>query len=104
MELKKPLKKMYVCCHEAQKDFFCNKVKQMLGEYVTPVRDYREAEAAYVIGEPTGQMQKEIKEIQERGIPVHQVNENLISQDIYETLIRHSTHDRQRMEERENGR
>lgn len=101
--MNKPLKKMYVCCNEQQKGFFCKKIKQMLGEYVTPVLDYKEADAAYVIGEPTEQMKKELTEIRERDIPIHEVNENLISQEIYETLIR-SASGRQRTEERELGR
>ncbi len=100
----KSLKKMYVCCDEPRKEFFCKRIKQVLGEYVTPVLDYQKADAAYIIGEPTAQMQKEITEIRKRGIPVHEVNENLISQDVYETLIRQSTHGKQRMEERENER
>lgn len=102
--MNKPLKKMYVCCNEPQKGFFCKKIRQVLGEYVTPVLDYKQADAAYVIGEPTEQMQKELTEIRKRGIPVHPVNENLISQEIYETLIRRSTHDRQRTKEGEMGR
>lgn len=101
---KKPLKKMYVCCNEPQKGFFCKKIRQVLGEYVEPVLDYRKADAAYVIGEPTEQMKVELEEIKQRGIPVHEVNEKLISQDIYETLIRRSTQDRKRMEERETWR
>ncbi len=102
--MKKPLKKMYVCCSELQKEFFCKKIRQVLGEYVVPVLDYRKADAAYVIGEPDGQMKEELEAIKQRGIPVHEVNENLISQDVYETLVRRSTQDRKRMEERETGR
>lgn len=100
----KTLKKMYVCCSEPQKGFFCKKIRQVLGEYVEPVLDYRKADAAYVIGEPTEQMKGELEEIKQRGIPVHEVNENLISQDIYETLIRRSTQEKKRMEERKTGR
>lgn len=102
--MKKPLKKMYVCCSELQKEFFCKKIRQVLGEYVVPVLDYRKADAAYVIGELDGQMKEELEAIKQRGIPVHEVNENLISQDVYETLVRRSTQDRKRMEERETGR
>ena len=95
---------MYVCCDEPRKGFFCQKIKQMLGEYVTPVLDYQKADAAYVIGEPTAQMQKELTEIRKKGIPIHEVNENLISQDIYETLLQRNSQGKQRMEERENER
>lgn len=101
MKANKPLKKMYVCCNGQQKGFFCKKIKQMLGEYVTPVLDYKQADAAYVIGEPTEQMQKELTEIRKRGIPLHEVNENLIRKDIYETLIRRSAHDRPKTKEEE---
>ena len=57
-----------------------------------------------MIGEPDGQMKAELEEIKQRGIPVHEVNENLISQDVYETLVRSSTQDRKQIEERETGR
>ena len=102
--MNKPLKKMYVCCSEMQKEFFCKKIRQVLGDYVEPVLDYRKADAAYVIGEQDGQMKAELEEIKQRGIPVHEVNENLISQDVYETLVRSSSQDRKPIEERETGR
>lgn len=95
---------MYVCCSEMQKEFFCKKIRQVLGDYVEPVLDYRKADAAYVIGEQDGQMKAELEEIKQRGIPVHEVNENLISQDVYETLVRSSSQDRKQIEERETGR
>lgn len=101
---KRQLKRMYVCCDEPRKGFFCQKIKQLLGEYVEPVLEYGKADAAYVIGEPTEQMQRELAEIRNRGIPVHEVNENLISQDVYETLIRSKANEKARTEKRETGR
>lgn len=93
------MKKIFICCEEGKRERSIAKAKSPFYRAVKIVEDVTAADMAYVVGTVTPEMQKQIKQLEEAGVRIVKVNDNLINEDLYEKMIRGGV----RVQEREEG-
>lgn len=93
------MKKVFICCEEEKRERSIAKAKSSFYRAVKIVEDVTVADMAYVVGTVTPQMQIQIKQLEEAGVKIVKVNDNLINEELYEKMIRGAV----RVQAREEG-
>lgn len=79
-------RRIYICCVEDRKPYLIAKAKSIFGEEAVR-EEVKEATLILVVGESSQQMEEEVIEAENSGIPVKKVNENFIEENIYDKLL-----------------
>ncbi len=79
-------RRIYICCVEDRKPYLMAKAKSIFGREAVS-EELEAATLVFVVGESSEQMEEEVIEAENSGIPVKKVNENFIEESIYEKLL-----------------
>lgn len=86
------MKKLFICCDRAARERIVERAKTAFGHAIAVVDDMNRADIAYIVGNVTPEMQKEMKELEQHNLRTVKVNENFIDEELYEKLIKGKVH------------
>lgn len=77
---------LLLCCDKGNFEKYKGRIKNAFGDSVSLTNDPGKADLIYVMGEISPSMRERMEEYREMGIKMVEVNENLVNQDIYQSI------------------
>lgn len=78
---------IYIICREEQQKRISKKLELVWKDLFNKFDDKKDTEIAYVVGTVTLKMAEKIEKLEEAGVRMIKVNDNLINEDLYEKVL-----------------
>lgn len=81
-------KKLYICCNEALRETYEKKAEEIYGSKFVITQEKDGADVAIVLGDiKKSEIQNEMSELHQYGIPCHVMNSNFVSPSLVEQIL-----------------